>query len=86
MHVRLRSSVPKGPYTPKVMADEGALTTREASGVLGVSEGTVRAQVKKGRLVGEKRGRDLFFRRDELVRYAREVQPRRRGGRPSRGR
>lgn len=56
------------------------LTTRDAAALLGVSAGTVRAQVLKGRLVAEKRGRDLFFDRQELARYAREVQPARRGG------
>jgi len=59
------------------------LTTRQAAGRLGVSEGTVRAQIQKGRLRAEKPGRDLLIRPAEIDRYAREVQPARRGGRRS---
>jgi len=56
------------------------VTTRQAASLLGVAQGTIRAQILKGRLRAEKRGRDLFIRLDELDRYSRDVQPRRRGG------
>jgi excisionase family DNA binding protein len=57
------------------------VTTLRAAEILGVSDGTVRAQIGKGKLGATKLGRDLVIRVDELQRYAREVQPRRRGGR-----
>lgn len=54
------------------------LTTREAAARLGVAQGTIRAQILKGRLVAVKRGRDLFISVSELDRYALEVQAPRR--------
>lgn len=60
---------------------QGEVTTLRAAELLGVSDGTVRAQINKGKLVAEKRGRDLFIRLAEVERYARENQPHRRGGR-----
>jgi excisionase family DNA binding protein len=70
-----RSTSADGMRMPKRVLT--SLTSRDASALLGISEGTLRAQVAKGRLAAQKLGRDLFFERAELERYAREVQRRR---------
>src|SRR5688572_19308719 len=73
-----------GPFRTRLrpMARGGAeVTTARAAEMLGVSSGTVRAQINKRKLAAEKRGRDLFIQVREIERYARDVQPRRRGGR-----
>jgi len=57
------------------------LTTTQAAQRLGVTGGTVRAQIGKGKLSAAKLGPILVIRTDELARYARENQTRRRGGR-----
>ncbi len=67
------------------MVDANAVyvTTTQAAQRLGVTGGTVRAQIGKGKLDATKLGPIQVIRTDELERYARENQPRRRGGRRS---
>lgn len=57
------------------------VTLTEASVALGVTAATLRAQARKGRLLTQKRGRDLFVHEDEVDRYRTGVQQ---GGRRSR--
>lgn len=63
-----------------VDANEVYLTTTQAAQRLGVTGGTVRAQIGKGKILASKLGPIQVIRTDELDRYARENQPRRRGG------
>lgn len=58
------------------------MTSMEVSDRLHITDSTIRAQVGKGKLSGEKRGGIWIFTVDEVERYARENQPRRKGGRP----
>lgn len=55
------------------------LTTHEAAAILGITPESVRRQINRGRLRGEKRGRDWFVSRAEVARY----QAERKVGRPS---
>lgn len=55
-------------------------TVREAALSLGVQAATLRAQIARGRLIAERRGRDWHIPAAELSRYRNEVQL----GRPSR--
>lgn len=50
------------------------LTLREASALLGVRSATLRAQIARGRLSAQRRGRDWHVTRAECERYQREVQ------------
>lgn len=56
------------------------MTSMEAAAHLGITDSTIRAQVGKGKLKGQKRGGIWLFRLDEVERYARENQVRRKGG------
>lgn len=47
-------------------------TTREAAVILGVQPRTVNQYIQRGQLTAEKRGRDLFISRDELMRFQQE--------------
>lgn len=58
----------------------GTLTLTEAARGLGVRTATLRAQIARGRLTAERRGRDWHITRTEYDRYKSEVQL----GRPSR--
>jgi excisionase family DNA binding protein len=58
------------------------LTSMEAADRLKITDSTIRAQIKKGKLKAKKRGGIWLFALDEVERYTRENQPRRRGGRP----
>ncbi len=58
------------------------MTSMEVSGRLRISDSTIRAQIGKGKLFGEKRGGIWLFTIDEVERYERENQARRKGGRP----
>ncbi len=51
------------------------LTTEEAARLLGVLPSTLRHAVRRGALLAEKRGRDLFLTRAEVERYGREHKP-----------
>lgn len=53
----------------------------EAATQLQVTDSTIRAQIKKGKLKGEKRGGIWLLTPGEVSRYARENQSRRKGGR-----
>jgi excisionase family DNA binding protein len=57
-----------------------SFTLREAAASLGVKSATLRAQIARGRLNAERRGRDWHILAAELHRYRTEVQ----SGRPSR--
>jgi excisionase family DNA binding protein len=53
------------------------LTLTEAARGLGVRTATLRAQIARGRLQADRRGRDWHVKPDEVVRYRSEVQLRR---------
>lgn len=57
------------------------LTTSEAADRLGITNATIRAQIGKGKLHGERHGGVWILTVDEVVRYARENQVHRKGGR-----
>jgi len=57
------------------------LTTAQAAKRLGITPDSVRHQIARGRLLGEKRGRDYFIPAIEVARYATA----RRMGRPRKG-
>lgn len=57
------------------------LTSMEAAACLRITDSTIRAQIKKGKLTGMKRAGAWFFTLEEVARYARENQIRRKGGR-----
>lgn len=57
------------------------LTSMETAAVLRITDSTIRAQIKKGKLTGLKRAGVWFFTLEEVARYARENQIRRKGGR-----
>jgi excisionase family DNA binding protein len=50
------------------------LTLAEAASILGLSPGTLRWQIRNGRLVGQKVGRDWLVAPSEVERYRREVR------------
>ena len=54
----------------------------EAAACLRITDSTIRAQIRKGKLRGEKRGGIWLFAIVEVERYARENQTHRKGGRP----
>ena len=58
------------------------MTSMEVADRLHITDSTIRAQRGKGKLEGEKHGGIWLFTRDEVERYARENQSRRKGGRP----
>jgi len=53
----------------------------EAAACLRITDSTIRAQIRRGKLTGAKRGGIWLFEVDEVERYARENQVRRKGGR-----
>lgn len=57
------------------------LTSSEAAARLDITDATIRAQRIKGKLHGVKHGGVWIFLVDEIERYARENQIRRKGGR-----
>lgn len=57
------------------------LTSSEAAARLDITDATIRAQRKKGKLQGVKHGGVWIFTVEEVERYARENQIRRKGGR-----
>jgi len=57
------------------------LTSMEAAAFLRITDSTIRAQIRRGKLKGKKRGGIWLFTLDEVERYARENQVRRKGGR-----
>jgi excisionase family DNA binding protein len=59
------------------------LTTQQAADRLGITDSTVRAQIGKGKLEARTFASILLIAPAEVERYARENQPARRGGRPS---
>lgn len=59
------------------------LTSIEAAARLGITDATIRAQKGKGKLHGVKHGGIWIFTAEEVERYARENQVRRKGGRAS---
>jgi uncharacterized protein YuzE len=56
------------------------LTLEQAAKVSGLAESTLRVQLNKGRLKGEKRGRDWIVQRSALVSYLESRAP---SGRPA---
>jgi excisionase family DNA binding protein len=58
------------------------MTSMEVADRLRITDSTIRAQIRKGKLTGVKRGGIWLFALDEVERYERENQARRKGGRP----
>lgn len=63
------------------MPDDYTLTSLETAAFLHITDSTIRAQRKKGKLTGMKRAGAWFFTLEEVQRYARENQVLRKGGR-----
>lgn len=61
------------------MADMRLLTLIEAARVLDVAPATLRAQIHREKLRATKRGRDWMVDEDEVARYRRESQAKRKG-------
>ena len=50
------------------------ITTQEAAALTGYSADYFRKAIRRGRLLGRKRGRDWFMDRAEVLAYAEEMQ------------
>jgi excisionase family DNA binding protein len=61
------------------MTLENYLTTTEAAGLLGVTEGRVYQFVRDGRLTPAKLGKTLLFPSQDVIEFSRQERPR---GRP----
>ena len=48
------------------------MTLAEAAAVLGITPGTLRWQIKNGKLTATKRGRDWWVTAEEVTRYQQE--------------